>query len=166
MADSQTPDQRPQTKTPSFLGTASPFRSLHEEMDRMLHAFSLPQMKWNDAMTPADGLGLRVDIAETDAEIQIKADLPGIAEDDVEITLEDNILHLRAEKKHEAETDEQDWKVVERSHGVFERRIHVPEGIDVEKANASFDKGVLTVTLPKPPDAKPASKRIAVTSAN
>ena len=166
MADSATPNQKPtlQHPTPSVFGSANPFRSMQEEMDRMLHAFSLPQMKWNDALARVGGMGLRVDIGETDKEIQIKADLPGIAEDDVEITLDEDVLHLRAEKKDETEKSEKDWTVVERSHGVFERYIRVPAGIDANKVAANFDKGVLTVTLPKPAEAKRSAKRIAVTA--
>lgn len=165
MADTQTPDQKPWSAAWPFFAGTNPFLSLNEDMDRMLHAFSLPWMTWDDALARAGGFGLRIDIAETDKEIEIKADLPGIAEEDVEITLKDGLLHLRADKKQASDAEEQNWKVVERAHGVFERTIRVPSGINADDAKASFDKGVLTVTLPKPPEPHSHRKRIAVTPA-
>lgn len=165
MAEDQTPAETTKTSPQPFFGASSPFRALKEEMDRMFHSFSAPHIAWNDGLKIGDSvIGLRVDIAETDDEIQVKADLPGLSEDDVEVTLDDDMLSLRAEKKSEAETDEKDWKVVERSHGVFERRIRVPGGIDADQVVASFDKGVLTVTLPKPAETASSARKIAIQS--
>ena len=148
---------------PPPLPVPSPFRAFQEEMDRMFHAFSMPQMSWSTGLGTSSGaLGLRVDIGETDDEIQIQADLPGVPEDDVEVTLEDDVLTIRAEKKSEQEKSERNWRVTERSYGRFERSIRVPSGIDPEKTKAAFDKGVLTVTLPKPPAAATTARRIEV----
>lgn len=167
MTDSRAPAEAPRDTAPAFIGKANPFKAMQEEMDRMFHAFSMPQMKWNTEMAGNSGvLGLRVDIAETDDEIQIKADLPGVEEENVDVTLDDHVLCLRAEKKSESETGEKNWKVVERSHGVFERRIHVPEGINAEQVAAIFDNGVLTVSMPKPATTKSSAARIAIKSAN
>ena len=162
MTDStqNTPAQRPATPT-----NVSPFKAFQDEMDRMFHAFSMPQMPWRFGAGSGDGsLGLRVDISETDNEIQVQADLPGVAESDVDITLDDDLLRIRAEKKSESEKSEKNWQVVERSHGVFERAIRVPAGVDPDKVAAKFDKGVLTVTLPKPPEAPSKARRISVQS--
>ena len=142
----------------------SPFKALQEEMDRMFHAFSMPQMTWSSTGATEGALGLRVDIAETDKEIEIKADLPGVPEKDVEVTLEDDVLRIRAEKRSETEKGDKNWRVVERSYGSFERSIRVPAGVDAKKVSARFENGVLTVTLPKPPSAKPSSQRISVKS--
>lgn len=142
-----------------------PFKSLQDEMNRIFHAFSVPQMSWSGGGATNGALGLRVDISESDDEIEVAADLPGVPEDDVEVTLEDDILRIRAEKKSETEKGDKTWRVVERSRGTFERAIRVPAGIDPDKVNARFDKGTLTVTLPKPPSAKPAARRISVKSA-
>lgn len=130
----------------------------------MFRAFSMPEMTWSSAGATEGALGLRVDIAETDKEIEIKADLPGIPEKDVEVTLEDDVLRIRAEKKSETEKGDKNWRVVERSYGSFERSIRVPAGVDPKKIDARFENGVLTVTLPKPPSAKPAAQRISVKS--
>ena len=100
MTDStqNTPAQRPATPT-----NVSPFKAFQDEMDRMFHAFSMPQMPWRFGAGSGDGsLGLRVDISETDNEIQVQADLPGVAESDVDITLDDDLLRIRAEKKSES----------------------------------------------------------------
>jgi len=145
----------------------TPFRALQDEMDRIFHAFSMPQMSWSSGTGPDNGaLGLRVDISETDDEIQIKADLPGIPEEDVQEELEDDLLRIRAEKKAESEKSDKQWRVVERSFGRFERTIRVPQGIEPERTQAQFENGVLTVTLPKPPAAQARSHRIAVKPAS
>lgn len=150
-------------RSSSALSLSSPFKALQEEMDRIFHAFSMPQMNWSSALTPTNGsLGLRVDIAETDDEIQVKADLPGIPEADVKVELEDDLLKIHAEKKAEEEKSGKHWRVVERSYGSFERTIRVPAGIDPDKTKAKFENGVLTVTLPKPPEASSKAHRIAV----
>ena len=140
-----------------------PFRSMREEMNRMMSAFSMPQMSWVSNSTEG-ALALRVDIAETDHEIEITAELPGVSEKDVDVTLEDDVLRIRAEKKSEEEKGKKNWRVVERSYGAFERAIRVPAGIDPEQVNARFENGVLTVTLPKPASAKPAAHKINVES--
>lgn len=167
MTDSQGPAEAPKDSFLAFFGEANPFKAMREEMDRMFHAFSMPQMKWNTEMAGNTGVvSLHVDIAETDDEIQIKADLPGIEEDNVEVTLDDDFLCLRVEKKSESATDEKNWKVVERSHDLFERRIRVPDGIDPDQMAATFYKGVLTVTMPKPATTEPPARRIAIKRAN
>lgn len=144
------------------------FRSLRDEIDRMFHALSLPEMNWRSGFTNWDdkAFGLRVDVAETENEIQITTDLPGIDEAEIDVSLVDDVLRIRAEKhsEQEAKGKEKKWHVVERSYGTFERAIRVPPGIDADAVKASFEKGVLTVTLPKPPASTEAVRKIAVTS--
>lgn len=152
------PTRRP--APPAIFG--NPFRSLQDEMDRLLHAFSMPQGAWSALPAGNGTFGLKVDIGETDTDIQIKADVPGIAEDDLEVTLEDDVLRIRAEKRSETEKDDKTWRVVERSHGMFERAIRMPRGIDPDAVEAHFEKGVLTVTVPKPAEAGAAGRRISV----
>ena len=149
---------------PSIFPGFGPLGSLREEMDRMFHAFSMPQMSWTASPPGSNGsMGLRVDIAETDKAIEVKADLPGVSEEDVNVTLDGDLLRIHAEKKAESEKKDKTWRVTERSYGMFERTIRVPEGIDPKKVDASFEKGVLTVTLPKPPgSAKATPHKIAI----
>ena len=149
---------------------ASPagFGNLRDEIDRMLHALSLPELGWRSGLGSwSDNVvGLRIDVAETDGEIQVTTDLPGIDEAEIDVSLVDDVLRIRAEKRmeEEREGEEKKWHVIERSHGTFERAIHVPPGIDADKVKATFDKGVLTVSLPKPPSGTETAKKIAVTS--
>ena len=103
-----------------------------------------------------------VELGETDTEIRITAELPGLDEKDVELSLEDGVLTLRGEKK--AEIDDKDRGYSERSYGRFERRIGLPKGIEADKANATFRNGVLTVTLPKSAASNENVRRIPVNS--
>jgi HSP20 family protein len=102
----------------------------------------------------------RIDVSETDKELQIKADLPGVDPKDVEITVRNGTLVFRGEKKEEHEEKKKDFHCVERFEGSFYREVPLPTGTDPEKITASSAKGVYTVTIPKMPQAQ--SKKIAV----
>ena len=93
----------------------------------------------------------RVDVSETDTELKIEAELPGIDEKDVEVVLSDGRLTIKGEKKQEKEEKKKDYHMVERSYGSFARSIVLPFEADPDKVKATFAKGVLTVTVPKPP---------------
>jgi HSP20 family protein len=141
------------------------FQAIRDEIDRMFHALSLPEMDWRSGPGGTSGtLGLRVDVGETDGEILVTAELPGVDEKDVEVVLEDDMLRVRAEKRSEAEDKDKTWHVVERSYGSFERAIRVPAGIDPDSVKASFANGVLTVSLPKPAEAVAARKKIPISA--
>lgn len=103
-----------------------------------------------------------IDVKETETGLVVTAELPGMSEQDVEITVEDDLLTIRGEKKTETTKDEKGWHVQERSYGAFTRTLQLPFSPKAEDVTAEFSKGVLTVTVPKPPElAKPAS-RIAI----
>ncbi len=106
-----------------------------------------------------------VDIAESDKAYEVTADLPGMDETDVEVKLTNGNLVLKGEKQEEKEEKKKDYYVHERSFGSFERSFPLPDGVDREKIEASFKKGVLTVTLPKTAEAQRAEKKIAVKAA-
>ena len=107
----------------------------------------------------------RVDISESDKEFQVTAELPGMNEKDLDVSLANNVLTLKGEKKEEKEDKRKDYCRMERSYGMFSRTIPLPEGVDLEKVEASFRKGVLTVTLPKTVEAQKERKRIPITAA-
>src|ERR1700730_6437413 len=94
----------------------------------------------------------KIDVAETDKEIEITAELPGLERKDVEISLEDNVLTIRGEKRIEAEQDDKkkDYHVAERGYGVFYRALQLPPGIDSSSVQATMSKGVLKIKVPKP----------------
>jgi HSP20 family protein len=100
-----------------------------------------------------------IEVSETDNEVKVTAELPGLEEKDVEVELANGVLAIRGEKK--TETEDKDRLFTERSYGRFERRIPVDD-VDQDKVAASFKNGVLTVTLPKTPTAQDKVKRIAI----
>jgi HSP20 family protein len=101
-----------------------------------------------------------VDIHEEKDKLVVKAELPGVAKDDLEVTLDENTLRIQAEKKHEEVTDGTDYYACERHFGHYSRLISLPFRVDAEKASASLDDGVLEIRLPKAEEAK--SRQIAL----
>ena len=106
----------------------------------------------------------KVDIAETEDNYLITADLPGIDEKNVDITLDDRTLSIKGEKKTGIEDEQGEFYSRERSYGVFQRSFEVPAIIDENKIGASFSNGVLTVKMPKTPEAKKEVKKILINS--
>jgi len=102
----------------------------------------------------------RIDVEETDKEILVKVDLPGVDPRDVEVTVADDLLVLRGEKKEEKEEKGKTFHRVERFAGSFYRELPLPAGVEAEKIAATSARGVITVTIPKKPEA--AAKKIAV----
>ncbi len=145
----------PQTRT------TDPFLSFRQEFDRLFDDFftgsGLTRASGQEiAMTPS------IDVCETDNSLQVKAELPGVDESDIDVELNGDILSIRGEKKSDYEQTEQNYHLVERSYGSFARSIRLPFTVDQDKVDASFDKGVLTITLPKPADAQKLTKKISV----
>jgi HSP20 family protein len=136
----------------------SPFLSLHREMNRMFDDF----FRDFDMRLPmaAGGQWPQLDVAETDKEVTVTAELPGMEEKDIELLLEDGVLTLKGEKR--AETEDKDRQFSERYYGRFERRIPLDAEVQADKIEARFKNGVLTVTLPKDPEAQPKARRIAI----
>jgi HSP20 family protein len=106
-----------------------------------------------------------VDIYETGESFVLKAELPGINPEEVEIRVEDNTLYLKGERKFEKEVKEENLHQVERLYGTFSRSFALPGTIDSEKVNAEYKNGILTLTLPKREEAKPKTIRINVSNA-
>ena len=105
-----------------------------------------------------------MDLVESDDHFLLKADLPGLAEDDVNIEIRDNTLTISGERKSEYERKERGWYRVERSTGAFSRSLSLPEGVDADGVTAQFEKGVLEVRIPKPEQRKPRKITIGVDS--
>jgi HSP20 family protein len=101
-----------------------------------------------------------MDLLEADDHFVLRADLPGLAEDDVALEVQDGTLTVSGERKSEQESKEQSWFRVERSFGRFSRSLSLPDGVDPDGVTAEFDRGVLTVRIPKPEERKP--RRIAI----
>ena len=105
---------------------------------------------------------LQIDVSETDADVTIEAELPGVDEKDIDVTLTDNLLTIKGEKKQEKEEKNKDYHLTERSYGSFSRSMTLPFDADPKKIKAKFDAGVLKITLPKPPEVKAKVKKIAI----
>ena len=137
-----------------------PLLSLHREVNRLFddvfRGFGAPPLGGFERSLAWPN----VELGETDQEVRITAELPGLDERDVDITIEEGVLTLRGEKKSEVE--DKDRGYTERSYGCFERRIGLPRGIERDKASATFRNGVLTITLPKSEAANENVRRIPV----
>ena len=101
-----------------------------------------------------------MDLVETEDHLVLRGDLPGMTEDDINIEIKDNVLTVSGERKAESEEKGEGYHRVERSFGGFSRSLSLPQGIDPEKVEAGFDKGVLEVRIPKPAEAKPTRVQI------
>jgi HSP20 family protein len=138
-----------------------PFTALRREMDRLFDSFGR-DVGWSAggaaAMTPS------IDVSETDTEIRIDADLPGVEEKDVDVAISDNVLTIKGEKRAEKEEKKKDFHLVERSYGSFSRSFTLPFAVDANKAKATFKNGVLSISLPKPPEVKAKAKKIAISA--
>ena len=138
-----------------------PFASLHNEIDRLFDDFTRGFPSIGNGMTNVTLPTM--DVAETDKDIEITAELPGLEDKDVQINVSDNVLTIRGEKKAEKEQQDKNYRLIERSYGSFERSLELPEGVNADAIKASIDKGVLKVVVPKPAPAQ--SKKIEVKSA-
>ena len=122
-----------------------------KEMDRLFERFLEPA--W--AEMPALGeWEPKIDVTETKDTVTVKAELPGVEQKDIAISLQDNILTIKGEKEEEQEEKDKRYHRVERSYGAFSRAMRLPAAVDAGKASAAFKDGVVTISLPKAPEAK------------
>ena len=123
---------------------------------------------FNTLLAPGEGRAQRwspaMDLVEAEDHYVLRADLPGMDEKDVAIEIHDNVLTISGERHDEQEQTRQGWHRVERSFGRFTRSLTLPEGIDPEAVAAAFDKGVLSITVPKPEQRRPRRVEINVSS--
>jgi HSP20 family protein len=130
-----------------------PVLSLHREMNRLFddvfRGAGLPAATGSQGQGGGTFVNASMNVSETDKEIRITAELPGVTEQDIDVSLEDDMLTIRGEKKFERTDDKENFHFVERSYGTFQRSLRLPFSIDSEQVQASFENGVLTVTLPK-----------------
>ena len=128
--------------------------TLREAMDRLFDdAFTRPFFFSREGgstwSSPA------IDMYQTDNDVVVKAALPGIKADEVQINVTGDVLTIRGETKHEDEKKERSWHIREHRYGAFERSVRLPTGVIADRAKADFENGVLTITLPKTEEVKP-----------
>ncbi|UEM06855.1 Hsp20/alpha crystallin family protein (plasmid) [Skermanella rosea] len=140
--------------------TLDPILSLHRDVNRLFDDF----FGGFGVRLPAAGFGgpgwPQTDVAETDREYRVTAELPGLEEKDIDLTFQDGVLTLKGEKK--VEHGGEGARYSERYHGRFQRSISLGPDVEEDKVSASFRNGVLTVVLPKSPEAETRVKRIAI----
>lgn len=140
----------------------SPFLSLHREMNRLFddffRGFDFAPLSTDRFFDRTMGWP-NVEVSETDKEVKVTAELPGLEEKDVEVELANGVLAIKGEKQ--SETEDKERLFSERYYGRFERRIPVDD-VDADKVSAAFKNGVLTVTMPKLPEVQSKVKRIAI----
>jgi HSP20 family protein len=129
--------------------SSSLFESLQQEVDRLFEDFS--RGTGNGAMQ----LMPNMDVAETDKNIELTVELPGLEQADVDISINDNVLIIRGEKKAESERKDKNFHLIERAYGTFYRAFELPQGVDPSQIMATMSNGVLKVTIPKPAQAEP-----------
>jgi HSP20 family protein len=136
--------------------------SLRQAMDRLFEDSFVRPGSWGQGS--AEGLTLPLDVSTTSDELVIEAALPGVRPDDVDITVEDGTLTIRAETATERTEGEGDYLVREIRRGMFTRSLSLPTGLEPDKAKATFKDGMLTLRVPKAEQVKPRQIRISPTT--
>lgn len=158
---------------PSAPASFFPLSTLRDDIDR---AFDRMFQDWPrmGALRPSDFFGggeffgkataiaPRVDVSEDDNAYEITAEMPGVEEKDIEVSVREDRLTLRGEKKSEKEEKKKDYHMTERSYGSFERSFRLPPDVDAGKIGAEFASGILKLTLPKTAEAKAKERKIAI----
>jgi HSP20 family protein len=140
-----------ETVPSTFRPEANPIASFRREVDRLFDdMFRRPSLDFGQGMTNWP----TIEVNETDQEVRVMAEIPGMDEKDIELTLDNGMLSVRGERKSE----KKEGGYSERYYGRFERRIALPPYVNEDKAKADFHNGLLTVTLPKAPDAEKAHR--------
>ena len=149
----------------TYLTTRRPMRNLFNLHNQMEKVFS-DLFASHDGETDMEETSWipTVDISETENGFEIRAELPGVSEKDVNVSVTDNLLTIKGEKHQEEETDGKDYHRVERRYGSFQRSFTLPRHIETDAIKAEFKDGVLTLGIPKPETAKPTEIPITVNS--
>jgi HSP20 family protein len=152
-----------------------PFEGLRREFDSLFDDFDgggwprLARRSFFDKVPFSSGSAWvtapAVDFAETEKGYEVTAELPGMDEKNIEVKYADGVLTIKGEKQEEKEEKKKDYYMHERTFGSFHRALQLPNGIDQDKIEASFTRGVLKVTLPKSTEAQEAEKKIAIKAA-
>ena len=135
------------------------FDDIQREMNRFF------DLNWPHAIKKGNGGTLRapaVDIIDEKDQIRVKADLPGMKKEDIEVSADNNALTIKGEKKEEKEVKEKDYVRSERYYGAFHRSFILPAGVDAQKVNATYKEGVLEILLPKKEEAKSKQTKVEI----
>lgn len=170
-----TPAPAPSASVPAPRGT-DPWVALRGEIDQLFDRFSSgfgwPSLRRFTDVFPTPKLATSfefaapaVDVSEDEKAFKITAELPGLSEADLELSVVNGVLVLKGEKRQSTEEKKTNYHLSERSYGVFERSFALPDSVDVDKVSAEFGKGVLVINLPKKAEAQVPVKKIEVKAA-
>lgn len=146
-------------------GDYEPFHDFQRQMNRLFDEFlgDFPlAARWSEPGLVAAGFSPRVDVAETDKDIKVSAELPGMDEKDITVEMDETSMTIRGERKEEKEDKGKNWYTREQSYGSFHRVIPLPANVESGKAKATFKKGLLTVTVPKREEEQAKRKAIKI----
>ena len=144
------------------------FSTMRDEMDRMFERFENGWPRWPAVFGRGAGADVMIpelDVRDNGQQLVIEADLPGVSEKDVSVTMAGGLLTIRGEKKTDHEEKKDNYYLSERSFGSFERSLRLPDTLDEDKIEAKFDKGVLRIVIAKRPEAVKAERRIEIKKA-
>ena len=157
---------RDKNKSPSAENGANPFLSLQRDINHVFEDFwKKVETGWDTRSEVVGMFGPSTDVTETDNSVKVSIELPGMTEKDIDISLSNDAMTIRGEKKVEHEDKRKGVYMCERSYGSFYRTLPLPTGVDTDKADATFKNGVLTVRLPKTAEAQAKVKHIPVSAA-
>ncbi len=143
-----------------FRRNEGPFDLLHREIDELFESY----YRGFDRLGRGNKLETGFEVSETDDEIRVKAELPGMDEKDIEVTLDEDVLTIRAERKDEHEEKKRNVHVSEMSYGSFQHSFPLQAAVDRDQIKARFKRGVLTLTLPKTEQARTERKQIPIST--
>ena len=129
---------------------ANPFMSLQREINRLFEDAFQPSLSMFGGTAGENAMMMpRTEVRETDKDIRVIAEMPGVAEKDIDVSLDDDILTIRGEKKLERKEEKENTYFTERAFGTFQRSLRLPYHVEPDQVKASFENGILTVTMPK-----------------
>jgi HSP20 family protein len=145
---------------------SDPFGTLRSEMDRLFDSFMGGLPTFPSMFGPGGSRGFALspsmDVKETNKEIVVETELPGLDEKDISLTVQNSVLTIQGEKKLDYDEEKENYHVMERRYGSFQRSLRLPDTVDDTKINAHFDNGVLKVTLPKRPELTREQRKIEI----
>jgi HSP20 family protein len=148
-------------RDPAPRGEDSPFHELQSRVNDLFESFWRGEDPWNARSAPMT-FAPKLEVSEDDDTVTVRAEMPGMTAEDVDLSISGNVLVLKGEKKEEKTEERKGVAYTERSYGSFRREVPLPGKVEEEQVSATFANGVLTVTLPKSEEAKQATRRIEV----
>ncbi len=144
----------------------NPFLTLQREMNQMFDSFSRSIFD-DSSFFKGRGSGMvstKMDVKETDKNIQVTLELPGIEEKDIDVNVTKDLLTIKGEKQAEKDEKKEGYHLIERSFGSFHRSVPLPPGVETDQVKANFKNGVLKITLPKSEEAQKETKKVEISS--